>query len=453
MDPERGTLAAALRRAAGGEVEALTSDDPVIDPLLSHLRDAYAVLLLPRARVFVPPLSLFDHPKRAELEQAVLADEDLSQLFPEVSEHSGPVGSYIGPNRGGGIQLWTLPSQLVTTAFDWARLDANTPTLTEVANKLEVVVDLLRRAVRGETVAVPVRIALAGVLPPEGADSIEIAGTTLRRRDHRDDWLFALTGDQKVTSTDADGKQIEISYSGDLIVEATMDYRILLGQVSDSGWPAELSILPRKLDARVEAIRLALALVESDNDPALVLPGWSFWLDPLGHGPCISWRDASRNRKLSPRQLTPQDVNEWDAWAKALAAQDLSRVEIAVRRVLRALGERTMPEDVLIDSVMAWENLFGAAQETTFRVCGSLTWLLSDGGDERAQLMKELKQIYQLRSRIVHGSGSLADSDHVSPRRALTVALDALRALLTKRTDLLAEPDGPTRSNRILLGG
>lgn len=447
--------AVALRRASGGTVDDMASEDAVLRGLLPQLRDIYPIMLLPRTLPFEADIisSLHGHPTRESAHAAILADPDLGRLFPEGSERSGPSGSYLGPNVGGTMQLWALPAQLLTTAFDWARLDSEVPPLHAVASRLTDAVDLVRRAVRGETVTVPARIALAGALLPDEFAPFEIDGARIRRRDARDDWLVAMTGgDRSVSATVDDQRHIEISYAGDVVIETTMDYRIRLGERTAGKWPSDLSRLRQSLHDLVEAIRLGLALTDTQDDPVLVLQSWAVTLDPLSHGPNIRWSEVEQNRKLVPRQLTVADVQAWRGWTERLLAQDTSNVAIATRRVLQAIGERQMLDDVLIDSIMAWENLFGAEQETTFRVCGSLAWLLADDVAERKTLMRELKKIYALRSRIVHGSASLGPADHAASRRALRVSLDALRAILQHRPDLLTEVDGPARSNRVLLG-
>lgn len=447
-----------VRRASGGAVNDMRSKDVVIQALLPQLRDVYPMMLLPRSRPYAGAgadiaSALYGHPSRESAQSAVLADTDLSRLFPEDSEASGPSGSYVGPSRGGGIQLWSLPGQLFATAFDWARLESTVPSLEAVAGRLEDTIDLVRRAVRGETVTVPARVALTGALLPNDSAPFDIDGNHVRRRDGRDDWLVASTGgDRKLTATGEDDSQIEISYAGDIIIETTMEYRIHLGGLTTDEWPADLSRLRRALYDFVESVRLGLALTTDPEDPVLVLQSWIVTLDPLAFGPNIGWREVEQNHKLVPRQLTAANIDGWRNWAERLLAHDMSNVEIAVRRVLQAIGERQMLDDVLIDSIMAWENLFGAEQETMFRVCGSLAWLVESDAAQRKVLMKELKQIYAFRSRIVHGSRSLDPADHDIPRRALNVALDAIRKIVQHRPDLLTERDGPARSNRVLLG-
>jgi Apea-like HEPN len=130
----------------------------------------------------------------------------------------------------------------------------------------------------------------------------------------------------------------------------------------------------------------------------------------------------------------------------------LDKIELALTRILRAIAERLEPSDVLIDSVMAWESLFGTKEgEPTFRVTTCLALLLEQSFEARKDLRKRLSDIYNLRSKVVHGGGNLKESEYPRCREALDFAIAAIRILITERTDILELPDGAARSNALLL--
>jgi hypothetical protein len=89
--------------------------------------------------------------------------------------------------------------------------------------------------------------------------------------------------------------------------------------------------------------------------------------------------------------------------------------------------------------------------EPTFRVTACLAKLLKDSLAERRALRKELVGIYNLRSAVVHGNRPLTEADFGKCDRALDVAIDAIRTLVDRRSDLLAEGDGGSRSTAVLL--
>jgi hypothetical protein len=108
---------------------------------------------------------------------------------------------------------------------------------------------------------------------------------------------------------------------------------------------------------------------------------------------------------------------------------------------------------VLIDSVIAWENLFGTKDgEPTLRVTASLALLLESEREARRKLRTRLAKIYGLRSDVVHGNKPLSKSDYPLCYEALDIAIQALRVLLQDRTDVLEKPDGAQRSLHLILG-
>jgi hypothetical protein len=120
--------------------------------------------------------------------------------------------------------------------------------------------------------------------------------------------------------------------------------------------------------------------------------------------------------------------------------------------VITAIHERSNPEDVLIDSVTAWENLFGhgGTTDVKFRVTAALALLFSDDVDTRERIGKELGKIYDLRSRVVHG-GEISGHKELGEARdkSLEVAIDALRILFERCSELIPDQG---RGMRLILG-
>jgi Apea-like HEPN len=153
-----------------------------------------------------------------------------------------------------------------------------------------------------------------------------------------------------------------------------------------------------------------------------------------------------------PTELTEAEVAAWGEWYERLNTAHLDRIELALTRILRAIAERLEPSDVLIDSVIAWESLFGTKDgEPTFRVTTCLALLLEQSFQARKDLRQRLSRIYNLRSKVVHGGGNLKENEYPLCQEALKVAIDAIRVLVTERTDILELPDGAARSSALLL--
>ena len=86
------SVANALRLHAGGDIQFAAPDDAVLAPLTLLLRDVYPLMLIPRERSFIPRPhmtgALWTSPHRKALEEAVLADPDLSRLFVEAVSYT-----------------------------------------------------------------------------------------------------------------------------------------------------------------------------------------------------------------------------------------------------------------------------------------------------------------------------------------------------------------------------
>ncbi len=102
-----------------------------------------------------------------------------------------------------------------------------------------------------------------------------------------------------------------------------------------------------------------------------------------------------------------------------------------------------------MDAVIAWENLFGATPETSFRLAAAIAKLLSHDPEERRDLLRRLRELYRRRSEVAHGANVetvAQDADDT-----LDIAVRCLRCLYKDRTDLLAMEKSDQRANQLLL--
>src|SRR5207253_10145003 len=94
--------------------------------------------------------------------------------------------------------------------------------------------------------------------------------------------------------------------------------------------------------------------------------------------------------------------------------------------------------DALVDAVMVWENLVGTSSEVTFRVTAALTKLLESDPSKRRAFRKSLAQIYDVRSRLVHGVAVEQSELSEAAKDAIALAIRALRACYRKGRDWLS---------------
>jgi hypothetical protein len=452
--PQRySTTAADIRRMALGHTQdpVAQSTDPVLSALLELLYETYALLLLPDPAPGTLSAAgrVYGHPADTAAQSASLSDPVLAQLFTEDEEHQGRVGYYVGPNSHGAVQLEMFSTMLVTKAWDFARLEAVTPSRQAVEDKLGWVVSALRDVIGGKSVELPARIGFTGVQLPSDFAGAEVQGYRIRRADLRDRWIAKRSG---IDGQAGNGDGILIDYAGNVVLETTTTYNVKIKRLKHGKIPPGSQEFHETLNETLEVARLALALAPS-SEKALVAPSWTQTFDLLAQGWNTTTYAPRTHFKLQPRQLDPGQATDWVKWIDLLKGNpDRSQIHIAMRRFLLALGEWRTLEDMLIDSVVVWENLFGAAGDTTLRVCGSMAWILEEDTARRKQLREDLTTIYNFRSRIVHGSKVLEPAHLQKAHDALDIAARALRVVFNHRQDLLKEKDGEARSLRVLLG-
>jgi Apea-like HEPN len=453
------SIANALRLQAGGQIDLAIPDDPVAGPLALLLRDAFPLMLIPGERTFSHlhlTGAVWTSPYRKAFEEAVLADADLSRLFVEESE-GGDWRSmvYRSTGSGGGLQLGLLADLLLTNAWWLGRLNGDCGR-DALAGTLVSLLDLLRRATRGEPCEVKALVAFTGIVL-DGVDEMQLPFGVLRSvRDHERE-LAPPSLEGHISHKYGAGDGVTASYAGDVVLEATVEYRLKVEpQNFDTftAWPSDLRSFER-LEANLDSIRLA-SLLAGDAEAMLTLvPTWRMVFDPLSWGPLRSWSDPRTGPSIAPRGMTATAAEELAAWTQAVHTHRRSSFDIAIRRTISASASRVDQLDALVDLVIAWENLFGSGQgESTLRVSAALGWLLGSTAEQREEIQAKAAKVYALRSAVVHANRVVTPEEAV---KALSVAqrltLAALRVLFRERTDLLALGKSGDRSRVLLMGG
>ena len=462
-----------LRTVAGGKVDIPTSSDKVEEILYQLAGDFYSLFLIPQDKKtpdpFQPTLSrvAFTHNRQDELQQAILADKALVKLFgnEDLTKPAIQITGYVhrSSGHGGTVQLVMLPEIILKNAWHLALLDTRQPDLEQLCIAIRKTVDSLRAAAQGKDASIPVRVAFTGVVLPSGKQTLRLPWGVLRSASMQDDSLIpAVLAEGANSTTTAGGETVTIKYSGDVILETEMPYRTFI-----TDWSKIAGSKPVRLpngfndyeivQKHIEAIEMGLLFsTKRENERPRVVFSWRAEIDPLGFGHSASWRNPQTLPLILPAKLTENEANSWEKWIKLIDKRRVSSIEVAIHRLLLAETERKDPVDVLIDAVIAWENLVGSPSgEPTLRVSAALAWLLGNDSKERIELQKRFSKIYNLRSRIVHGSGVLTVSEATKlPQEAVKIALDALREIFENRPELLKDfNNSAERSKKLILDG
>lgn len=447
-------LGTSLREFAGGSILHIDARTPPLERTLMRIAtDAYPALLIQESfaasRGAMPLLSLHSHPLHDAFLTAAAADQQLHRLI-TIGSEPGHEEDLLYRSTGTGMTFspTLLVDQLINAAWALAQLDTLTPTVTQLTTEATRTLGRSRRALRGVT-NVPARGGFTGVRLPEGLGAVMFGSAQLRPADGRDHPFARMTSLTGGTSTyDDHGVSTSLTYAGDLVLEFDAPFAFTIRkQAANEPWPAASMQTIRAFDTMTENLRLGLLLSSAQPAPS-VYPTWRAVLEPLSFGRTIGWDDPARAVGLHPTRLTDSEVAAWQEWVDRVSAHR-QHISIAVRRILLAINERTRPEDVILDAVIVWENLFGVDERngTTEAVTDALACLLHSSEPGRNDARRLYRTIYGRRSDIVHGARTLEDQTLRSTASdAVSVAVAALQHLFEHRPDILALTNSARRN-------
>jgi hypothetical protein len=213
-----------------------------------------------------------------------------------------------------------------------------------------------------------------------------------------------------------------------------------------------LADLEKRQRITTELLPLALGLGTAGEDPVRAIWVWDTVLIPWTISRGWSHHATARlNLRQRSRPLEEDDLKEIERSANLVQVHYGEDLALAGRRIVSALTVRGSFEDVLVDAVIAWENLVGGETETTFRTSAAMACLLESVVTDRFRLQKRYSKLYGARSRVVHGRHGGGSLGNVADE-ALDVAIRGVKAIMERRPDLIPL-DAATRSERLLLGG
>lgn len=465
-------LGSALRRQAGGVLFASEPDavgaDRVKDLLVRMAVDVFPVLIAPESsdRAF-SHVSLYQHPLRDDLVEAVHGDPILARLYSQ--EHPGlGRGGYLVDSFGRGRTTQDLgfAEEVLLAAWDMVRMAKANPDVADFGESVGQNLGRVREAVEGGSPVVPVKLVFTGFRAREGA-IIHTPWGTLRPIREWEREFVPSSLNQSVSGKDDSGQQVLVSYGGEMVLDMAVPYRVevgdftLPGRSGDDGFSAAVARLsPRPSLSRVKDA-VALALIMSVQRPSrgwvVSRLAWIWRADPMGRGYGVSgWNDTQQGPGFMPYELSTDDCAAMERWCDLIAQRWTGDLDVAVSRLLSAADDRLNAADRLVDAVIVWEALFGTRQgESALRISAAMAWLLADADVvERTQLRSEISKIYNERSGLVHGRTHDERSLQALANRSLELARDSLKLLMEERPDLLdLRGDNGERSVRLLLGG
>lgn len=167
-----------------------------------------------------------------------------------------------------------------------------------------------------------------------------------------------------------------------------------------------------------------------------------------GANPGLQWRTSDFYDGI----VTPAVAEEALLLLPSLTEAPAVKLRVAAHRLVSAgLVYDKSPEERLIDAAVAWEALFGSQDrdQLSLQLALSLAWLLaSDDHTERERIFRRAKQIYSLRSKLVHGGGVNSQEVEKAADELTEWLRQAVVALVTTHSPLLPAAN---RVQRLLL--
>lgn len=380
------------------------------------------------------------------------ADETLKRLFPgdystiDATKPRALIGLHseliFSSGSGGGLQLIGLSERMLLAGY-YRMLLAGPLSMAAYFTSLKTVLDEVRKLADGQSCQVPVIFGLANIeLPPDTA--VPVPWGTLYGPDRIDQRL--VPGLVKVDGLLVTKRPLKILHIAHFSPEAAsqeLSANFARYQPQMTEWNTETN-------RTASLMRLAFLLASPDTSFFAVQNASRTVLHPLQQMPLMQWSRqllaASSSAGLDTAALSR--VQEWAEQTQ----NHPKRLDIAMRRTLAAISDRTDLLDGFIDGVMAWENMFSGRPETNLRVCGAIAWLLEPADYQgRRQLFSELRALYAKRSSLVHGAIETVPDPIGCRDRAVRIAVESMKRLYA-HDELLHTKDSADRGGMILLG-
>jgi hypothetical protein len=422
--------------------------DPLMHALSKMCIECFPVFMLPKkSNNFFP---MFDIPHFSgaignEFCDALLNDSDISGIFPEKKDYmKSSYQIYTSTGRGGGIQICSFYRLLIENSYTLMRI-RNQFSVEDFLDSAEENLTMIRKAIRGEVFKVPIILCFKGAWFSFGDKIQALNGTITSLHDGIKD-IFHSRGLPPGFN--------EQPHAGFVYV-AEVDYKInVMDHIPSnaiSGWPDGLLYDVKKIEQIAEDISFSCLMAINREEPISVEKISSFIFDPLIYGNSIS-SNIYQKTIFTPIEMTEQEGKDIVEWYNTVSKIPDKKIALAKRRLQSALTERENPIDGLVDCVIGLENLFGERSEISFSVAIAVSKLLEKNGNKRKEIFSDVKKIYSLRSKFIHGGDNTSNNDEMMVKRnqAASYLIQCFRKLYLEHEQLL-QLDSRERSTELAL--
>ncbi|MCK4957026.1 MAG: hypothetical protein KAS49_05275 [Candidatus Cloacimonetes bacterium] len=441
-----------LRKHFGGEIMEISTDDKILSILSKFGMQVYPLFLIKGSdtteafmiKTAAFPSQFFENEDMQVLYSAILNDSSLKKLFPNDNENNMfnlRANYFSSLGRGGTMSLAVFPKNIIMKAFELASLKGAV-TQSSFLKSIEEVLRMIRDVADGKTIKVPVYLGFNNV-DLGNIDYIDLGYGTIMKY-HEEILNMVLKGAKAA-------KHYDINNIQGFILRSNYNYSIFSSGEEDINSKKDLPSYideRRKLDKITENLSLTFALAIDRYPPVGIFETWTMIFDPLYAGINISYYGGTKYPMKNHiiKKEEKKSIIEWSS--KVELAKD-KKIRIAIRSIVSAINKKIDPIDGFIDSIIAWENLFGGHGEQTYIIFTSIAKLLKNTAEERFSLQKEIKKLYNARSCLLHGAKEFTYKEAIEMRdRSLQIAILSLKQLYEKHQDLIDDRD---RSKKLIL--
>jgi len=373
------------------------------------------------------------------------ADKEIKQFFghkadePIRLERAAAVSEMCvidNSGNGGSQQPVSIISSILLTAIDLSVLERGEMIESDIISNIPKAFERFKMYIRKEPVPEEHLIGVSGFQVENG---VKIGLGELSAKSLNDFQSSYFFGHDKNVFL-----ALQIPFERKMIFAGTFEQ---LQQYLKSVSSQSIFTDRENLNRIIRDIRLSLVLSLSNDEKAF--PAFiedDYLITSSGGAMSFMWSNNNQPRKISDMKLAKKDVSKISIKYLTISNKDISSINVAIKRLLSAVCSRDDPDDALIDAVMCWENVIGSDKEVTFKVCSSIAKVLSKRQDDRIDILRELKDIYELRSKLVHGS-SKYKTDLKQINSAIIYAIKLMNVILDD-DEMMKSPD---RSRYILL--
>ncbi|WP_203964064.1 HEPN domain-containing protein [Actinocatenispora thailandica] len=442
IDGRDETFLTYVRSACGVEIPQYAASDDFERVLLQVGFDIFPALLLEleagdntspyQASLVLNSISI---PMHERMVQAAIEVDEFRRLFPDYQPESivkleplWRVSAFVQWLRGdgGSVTLGMLPASVVAHAVTMTGI-LNEITIEECFLNIRKAIKLAKGLASGASCKIPQVVGLSGVRLEDDVPKIELSGATLTNANSFSAGYLRGWGSARdpaaVLVVDVDEEIIKLSKDVESAINNS-PISMLPGSASRRARDDVIEQDRKEVDLARYALLLASPFGEiyaSQVEVATVL-------NPVRASGSAQVPVGIRHGGSSV-EIGAAWVSDIQMLSSRIRESHPSSLNIGIKRLLSAAADRIDPMDSFIDAVMCWENLFGGAQETTFKVCASLAMMLEpDDVERRRALFKKAQDLYNARSKLVHGVSEPSFETAQEYRRdALLIAMRALR--------------------------